>query len=321
MSIGERVCAACGASTAGSACTSCGASVVRVLPELLAGAVPASTRARLVATGLDLGGPAAVLGVALFVGPAMRGLLIALAALWLVGVWSARGRVGLTPGNLAFGLRTVDASSGLPLGLRDVPLAPGSRAVVLDVRTGRDPTRTVAAGVQAALAAVPRAHASATAERPTPSAAQAPATPAPTPEVAEGVPGPGATGTLVLVLDDGQRVPVDGIVLLGRNPVPRPDEHVDRLVPLHDLGRTLSKTHARARREGATVWLADRGSTNGTAVTDRAGRTARVTDLEVAVPIGARIHLGDRSLVLRHEADDRTALRPTRSAVTTGGPA
>lgn len=361
MSTGTRVCTACGAQTTGPVCPSCGTSVVRVLPALLAGAVPAGTGERVAASSIDLGVAIVMVGVAVAVEPGPRAVLVAAAAVWLAGTWYSRGRTGLTPGHLAIGLRTVDAFTGLPVGLLDLPATPGSRAVVLDVRNGRDPTLTVAEEVREALAAVAPVPASMTSTAPPP---QAPASTAPAfptlppvasdrrsfasappsngpepypdpnlptravPQVAPvaistGLPPSAAavldpSAALVLVLDDGQRVILEGVMLLGRNPTPQPDEHVDRLVPLHDMSRTVSKTHARLRRDGATVWLADRGSTNGTMVIDRSGRTTQVTDVEVAVPIGAHVHLGDRSLVLRQEAGDATVLRPARRAVPWG---
>jgi pSer/pThr/pTyr-binding forkhead associated (FHA) protein len=112
--------------------------------------------------------------------------------------------------------------------------------------------------------------------------------------------GPVRRTIAVVVLDDGQRLEIDGTVLVGRRPWPDVGEHVDQLLPLHDPARLLSKTHARLRWDGGTLWITDRCSTNGTVVLDRDGSHLPVQDTEVACPPGSRITLGARSLLVEH---------------------
>ena len=66
----------------------------------------------------------------------------------------------------------------------------------------------------------------------------------------------GAAGW-VAVMDDGRRITIDGLVLLGRNPQPQPGEEDAQLIKLADETRTVSKSHlaigvdaGRALRDG-----------------------------------------------------------------------
>jgi pSer/pThr/pTyr-binding forkhead associated (FHA) protein len=102
-------------------------------------------------------------------------------------------------------------------------------------------------------------------------------------------------------LDDGQLVPIGGLVLLGRDPTPAPGESVDRLVPLADASRGLSKTHAGLVVDGGLLWVTDRHSTNGTAVRSAAGQERACPPGErVQVEIGDTVVLGGRALVRVH---------------------
>lgn len=110
----------------------------------------------------------------------------------------------------------------------------------------------------------------------------------------------GAHG-IVLVADDGERLLVTGLTLIGRNPEPRPGEVVAGLVPMIDMTRSVSKTHASVRWDGTTLWVADRGSTNGTAVVRPGAQPLRVgTATEEEAPVGSQLRLGER--VFRVEA-------------------
>ena len=74
------------------------------------------------------------------------------------------------------------------------------------------------------------------------------------------------------MLDDGRRLTIDGLVLLGRNPQPQPGEEDAQLVKLSDETRTVSKSHLAIGLDAAGLYVMDRGSTNGSTVTtaDRA---------------------------------------------------
>ena len=77
------------------------------------------------------------------------------------------------------------------------------------------------------------------------------------------------------VLDDGRRVAVDGLVLLGRNPQPQPGEEDAELVKLADETRTVSKSHLAIGLDAAGIYVVDRGSTNGSTVTNPGGGSTR----------------------------------------------
>ena len=80
-------------------------------------------------------------------------------------------------------------------------------------------------------------------------------------------------GRWVAVLDDGREVPVTGLVLLGRNPQPRPGEEQAELVKLADETRTVSKSHLALDLTPEGLVVVDRGSTNGSTVTTVDGAT------------------------------------------------
>lgn len=344
-----------------AACPRCGTPLatpdgVGGLPTLLAGAVPARPGSLAAAGALD--GVAVVAGAApLILGVAWSdGSLVALGAVAVLAVvggsLAAHWTSGRTLGRLALGLRTVDLFSGLPLGLHGTPAERWTGSVTLDVRRGRDTTRTTSAAVAALVARVaaelPRATAVGYGAVAAPSAAPAappapPAPPAPAPTPPATAPAPPATAPLptaapasppapaaqlpaappaaapptappaaaptaaphagpaltavVLTFDDGRRVELQGRALVGRAPQPTAGETVDTLIPVTDLSRSISKTHAALRWDGRVLWVADRGSTNGTVVVDGVSRYD-VGGVEHPAPPGARVELGDRSFVV-----------------------
>jgi len=113
---------------------------------------------------------------------------------------------------------------------------------------------------------------------------------------------PGAARALAVLrirVDDGQDVQLGGSVLLGRNPAPQPGETVEQLLPVSDPGRSISKTHLHLRVDGDGVWVTDRNSTNGSAVTTPDGIQTRLHAGEaVLVRPGSTVHFGDRSFHL-----------------------
>lgn len=74
-----------------------------------------------------------------------------------------------------------------------------------------------------------------------------------------------------VVLDGGQEIPITRLTLFGRNPQPRPGEDDAQLVKVVDEARTVSKTHVAVNVDSRGVFVTDRGSTNGSAVTDPQG--------------------------------------------------
>ncbi|WP_421742478.1 RDD family protein [Cellulomonas sp.] len=108
-----------------------------------------------------------------------------------------------------------------------------------------------------------------------------------------------AVSGMVLVAADGHRLEVTGLTLVGRNPEPVRGEVADQLVPLIDLSRSVSKTHASLRWDGRTLWVADRGSTNGTTVSVGGGaRTLLPPGGEEALPVGTSVHFGDQTFTV-----------------------
>ncbi|GLB68647.1 RDD family protein [Arthrobacter mangrovi] len=104
---------------------------------------------------------------------------------------------------------------------------------------------------------------------------------------------------IAIRFDDGRQVTVDGTVLIGRNPAAAEGEDVEHLIDFADMGRSVSKTHLQLRVDGGTVWVADRNSTNGTAVTGAEGlRTQLTPGNPVAARIGDTVHFGDRSFTI-----------------------
>ncbi|MHA7290241.1 RDD family protein [Arthrobacter sp. MDT3-24] len=104
---------------------------------------------------------------------------------------------------------------------------------------------------------------------------------------------------LRIKLDDGRDFQLDRNVLLGRNPLGQAGEQQAQLLAVSDPGRSISKTHLHLLTDGAGVWVTDRNSTNGSAVTTPDGRR---TPLQPGVPAfvspGSTVHFGDRSFHL-----------------------
>jgi uncharacterized RDD family membrane protein YckC len=92
-------------------------------------------------------------------------------------------------------------------------------------------------------------------------------------------------------LQDGRRITIGRTALVGRNPASDADVQLVRVV---DPGRSVSKTHLQIGVEPGGVWVADRGSTNGTVVTlpDGAQVVCRV-DQQVRLRVGSTVSFGD----------------------------
>jgi uncharacterized RDD family membrane protein YckC len=96
--------------------------------------------------------------------------------------------------------------------------------------------------------------------------------------------------TLLLVSDDGQRIPLDKATVVGRNPVAPEGFPGARLHSLQDTTMSISKTHAVVGPDPDGVWVQDLRSTNGTAVTTANG-------MRTAVPSGGRLVAGQGAVV------------------------
>lgn len=130
---------------------------------------------------------------------------------------------------------------------------------------------------------------------PTPHVTPAP-TPHPTPQPTSGGQPPRERG-IMLKVDSGERIPVTGLVLVGRDPALTENTLGARTVSIIDV--SVSKTHLSLRPSGDGVEVTDRGSTNGTVVIHE-GATRRLNAWEpVLAPVGAMIRFGDRSALVR----------------------
>lgn len=98
-------------------------------------------------------------------------------------------------------------------------------------------------------------------------------------------------------LSDGRRVSIERIALVGRNPASEAAQV--QLVRVADPTRSVSKTHLQIGVEPGGVWVADRGSTNGTVVTlPDGGQIACRADQQVRLRVGSTVVFGDCSMRL-----------------------
>jgi uncharacterized RDD family membrane protein YckC len=97
-----------------------------------------------------------------------------------------------------------------------------------------------------------------------------------------------------ILLDDGRRIALEGLVLLGRNPQPKAGEEDAQLIKIADETRTVSKSHLAVGIDAEGVYVVDRGSTNGSTVSTTNGMSSRCRAGEmVRVGDGAIVSIGD----------------------------
>jgi len=97
-------------------------------------------------------------------------------------------------------------------------------------------------------------------------------------------------------LSDGRLLTIERTALVGRNPAADVDVQLIRVV---DPARSVSKTHLQIGVEPGGVWIADRGSTNGTVVTlPDGGQVVCGVDQQVRLRVGSTVTFGDCSLRL-----------------------
>ncbi|MBD8516921.1 FHA domain-containing protein [Plantibacter sp. CFBP 8804] len=78
-------------------------------------------------------------------------------------------------------------------------------------------------------------------------------------------------GDFALELPDGERIPLRGPILLGRNPAARPEQPDAELRSLVDPRMSVSKTHTVVVPGRRSLRVTDLHSTNGTTITDASG--------------------------------------------------
>jgi hypothetical protein len=129
-----------------------------------------------------------------------------------------------------------------------------------------------------------------------PAPAQQPTPEHPPRHAAPPAPAARRTGSLFsLVFSTGESIRVSGEGLVGRNPAPAPGERFDYLVQIVDPERSVSKTHLAFGVEEGELWIADRGSSNGTRVgLDLVDPVELTAGERVRVPRGTRVGIGDQ---------------------------
>lgn len=134
---------------------------------------------------------------------------------------------------------------------------------------------------------------------PAPSPAPAPA-PTPAPAFASPAQQPAPTAVpasgirAVLELDDGRRIEVGRVTLVGRGPAAGPGEEGAELIRIDDDTRSVSKTHLALLPARRGVHVMDRGSTNGSALQRGGAETPLVPGQSVEIAAGDVIRFGDR---------------------------
>ncbi len=101
-----------------------------------------------------------------------------------------------------------------------------------------------------------------------------------------------------LVLDSGDAVDVDGLVLIGSDPAASYGEKPDHLVIVDDAGGSVAPTHLACGLAADGFWVADRGSVTGVSVEGAAGARQRCAPgVRTRVEAGAKVYFGDRWFV------------------------
>lgn len=119
--------------------------------------------------------------------------------------------------------------------------------------------------------------------------APAPASPAPPP--------PAAARPAVLRLPDGAEAPLEGQLVLGRNPSSAELEG-HRMLALEDPRKMLSRSHLAIDARGARVTAMDLGSANGTTLVRGGAATPLGARLPVILEPGDTLVIGSLQLVV-----------------------
>jgi hypothetical protein len=111
-----------------------------------------------------------------------------------------------------------------------------------------------------------------------------------------------------LEFDDGSAVVVQGVGLIGRDPVPRIGGAIEHLISLADDTCSLSRTHLQFGVSASGLWVRDYWSTNGSEI-ECEGRLRRIEPgVPVAAPNGCSLHLGARRVTVRTVATGVTSV-------------
>lgn len=103
----------------------------------------------------------------------------------------------------------------------------------------------------------------------------------------------------VLQFSTGESIVVEGTGIVGRSPSPEPGEYVDALVPVFDVGKSVSKSHVEFGQDAGSFWVSDRHSTNGTIVRQPDAEPVRCDPgKRYHVVRGTRVDIGDQFFVV-----------------------
>lgn len=242
----------------------------------LARSVVAGAGKKAAALAIDLALPLvlAIWAVLAFLGGATVSGIVLVVAVLLVSAATvaAVARIGRAFGGAVTGTRLVERSAGAPSGDLLLSDLMTGRLISFDVRRGRDP-------VSPALAPFRFPRTSATHQH-----------------------GHVVTAQATAVLDSGVRLTLPASLVIGRNPVAADAGTASEVFQWTDLTRTMSKSHVQLEWDGQHAWVTDLGSTNGSTLQD-AGQPITLTPFSrTALPIGAVLSLGDRTLVVELSA-------------------
>ena len=101
-----------------------------------------------------------------------------------------------------------------------------------------------------------------------------------------------------MVLDDGRRIDLSELTLIGRDPAPNDGEQA-ALVAVEDETRSVSKTHLALQFNGGGWSVVDRNSTNGVTIIGSDGTEVNLTaGVPAPVADGTIVRFGERELHL-----------------------
>jgi len=120
------------------------------------------------------------------------------------------------------------------------------------------------------------------------------APPPPPPPPPAAAPPPRAAVAIEFVFDTGQRVRVGQAVLLGRNPASADPSLA--CAAINDPDMSISKNHLEYGTGPSGMWVKDRGSTNGSAITHPGGQPVVLApNQETPAGVGDVVTIGRRA--------------------------